>query len=787
MRLPKLRWLLIGLAALIFIAGGLSRISFNVDILRLLPTHLPQVEGLSLFLQHFAQPQELIVTIDAPDADTAERAADSLAAAFESHPDLVKRAVSREPWEKDPIQFSELLAFVLLNQPPAQFSELVAKLHPDQTSATLQDTIEQLAESSDARLVALRSYDPYGFTDLLSCFTTPGGGGEFASSDGTFRVVYVESANPFGNYVETIEWVRAIKAIAGQWNASQHVTLGFTGQAGFVADISGNMQWEMTLAGGTTMLLIAAIFWICYHRLRPLILLQAMLVLVFLLSLATAGWFFDELTVLGVGFASVMVGLSVDYGYFVFQQSLHHTGDVTALRRKCFSNIAWTCSTTAAVFFALNFSSLPGLSQLGNLVGIGVLFGAAVMLLIFAPLALRHQQKHPIETPVLMERVLGSPRFVTAGTIVTSLLIVVLLGALIVKGLPAIDFSANTLRPKVSDAYAAMDRFNARLSDDRSLLSLVVTGSTTSGVRERLLSAEKQLQAAVDRGDAASFQTALPIWPDETAQRANLASLTTLVNEIPRLKQSTTDAGFTDSAFALDEAVIRQWDIWLKSGVAWPSNPASEWILRRLVRHEPGPLLAAGIVHPAPGREDALLDALHGDGIYLVSWNLLGHELRRVVPPEMLRVIAAVAAGVLLILFIGFRSLRAVLLFAVTTTLVLACLLGAMTLLGIPLSFFNLAAILLLLGTGTDYSTLLLLSLRRNSGDVERSQREMGVVILLCCLSAVAGFGSIGFANNIGLSQMGLTCALGLTIDALISLFLLPLGWRWLARFEPAR
>ena len=32
---------------------GISRISFNVDILRLLPTHLKQVEGLSLFLKNF--------------------------------------------------------------------------------------------------------------------------------------------------------------------------------------------------------------------------------------------------------------------------------------------------------------------------------------------------------------------------------------------------------------------------------------------------------------------------------------------------------------------------------------------------------------------------------------------------------------------------------------------------------------------------------------------------------------------------------------------------------------
>ncbi len=70
---------LIGVAVLAFVFAGLSRISFNIEILKLLPTNLRQVEGLSLFLKYFSLPNELIITIDAPDADTAEAAADGLA------------------------------------------------------------------------------------------------------------------------------------------------------------------------------------------------------------------------------------------------------------------------------------------------------------------------------------------------------------------------------------------------------------------------------------------------------------------------------------------------------------------------------------------------------------------------------------------------------------------------------------------------------------------------------------------------------------------------------------
>jgi len=97
-----------------------------------------------------------------------------------------------------------------------------------------------------------------------------------------------------------------------------------------------------------------------------------------------------------------------------------------------------------------------------------------------------------------------------------------------------------------------------------------------------------------------------------------------------------------------------------------------------------------------------------------------------------------------------------------------------MTLLGMKWGFFNLAAVLLLLGTGTDYSILMLLAFQRNGGDAAKARRELGVVIFLCCLSAATGFGTLAWAGNMGLATLGKTCALGLVIDGLISLFLLP-------------
>jgi predicted exporter len=248
------------------------------------------------------------------------------------------------------------------------------------------------------------------------------------------------------------------------------------------------------------------------------------------------------------------------------------------------------------------------------------------------------------------------------------------------------------------------------------------------------------------------------------------------------------DAGFKDEAFTLDEAILRQWAAWTATPATtiWPSNETSRWIFRRVASREGGQFLALGMVQPMPGHEDALTAAVQSDGTWLVSWNQLGRELRHVIPREFGHVIIALSAVVLLLLALAFRSLRAVGLFVVTTTLVFACLAGAMSLLGMTWNFFNLAALLLLLGTGTDYSILLLLALKRNGGDAPAAQRELGLVICLCASSASSGFGTISWANHIGLASLGQTCALGLIIDALISLFLLPRVWTMLQGRKPA-
>ena len=780
-------WRVAALAGvLVCVVWGLSRISFNVDILRLLPSRLHQVQGLSLFLKYFAEPDELIITVEAPDPSAAESAADGIADRLGSEPRLVKRAVARPPWEKQPGDLAELLAFMAINQPPETVRELITRLSPARTADTLHNTLERLTDSVSPQEIALLSYDPFDLAGPLAGSSIMAGAqqSEFATADGTFHVVYVETAHSFANYNDAAAWIEEIRRATASWQGRQGCRISFTGEPAIVASIASSMQRDMQSSGLVTLLIIALIFWACYRRSWPLLQLQAMLLLIFTLTLAAAGLFFDQLTVIGVGSAAIMIGLSVDYGYFVYQRSQRHTGTLRELQRQCLQYIAWTAGTTAAAFFALNVSSLPGLAQLGNLVGVGVIVGAVVMLTVFAPLTLRRHQRDGGHAPSRVEEWLASPRFHRVGASLTLALVLTLLLTLGWKGFPGADFSAKPLRPRNSEAYAALDRLTDRLTGGQDEpLSLVVEGGDVETVRERLRSAETQLDSAQRRGEITGFRTALALWPDAANQCANLAALRPLADEGPRLRQAVLDAGFKPEAFALTDAVLRQCAEWSgRTPPIWPENDASRWILRRLAKHADGRWLALGIVQPVPGHEDALDTALKGAGIYLTGWPLLTTELRRVIPREFALAIGGIGAAVLGLLALAFRDWRSLGIFVGATALVFVCLAGAMSLFGLQWNVFNLAALLLLLGTGTDYSILLLLALRRNGGDVAAARRELALVICLCATSASAGFGTISWANHAGLASLGQTCALGLLIDAAVSVFLIPPAWRWLHR-----
>ena len=69
------------------------------------------------------------------------------------------------------------------------------------------------------------------------------------------------------------------------------------------------------------------------------------------------------------------------------------------------------------------------------------------------------------------------------------------------------------------------------------------------------------------------------------------------------------------------------------------------------------------------------------------------------------------------------------------------------------------------------------LALRRHHGNLAEAHFAVGRALLLCGGTAIAGFGSLSLSSNAGMASLGQICAVGVGLNMLISVYLLPAWW----------
>jgi predicted exporter/lauroyl/myristoyl acyltransferase len=792
------RWL--WLLLLVPVALGFFRLHFDADVLNLLPQDLPAVRGLRIHQDHFANARELILTIRAPDAQLAEAVSQAIAKRLRAETNQVKSAIWQAPWLENPAQAAEIIAYYWLNQPPANVEELVQRLGPEHLVATLAAAREQLATSMSPADIARLSYDPYGFTSLpdVGDSTPPflQGGDAFSSEDGRFRIQFVKSASELATYRDCEAWLLSIKQLIRSAAASvpgaEEVSIHYTGRPAFVAEIAAGMQHDMKLSVGGTAVVIAILFWIAHRRLKPMLWLVTLLSVILLGTLGLGGLFFGSINIVSVGFAAILLGLAVDYGVVHYQEALAQPQmSVPQIRRAIAPSILWAATTTIAAFLVLNWGGLPGLAQLGNLVAIGVLLAACVMVYEFLPVLFPDRNKPGAESHLSPAPSTASKAAQRAGSVAAVLVgtaLIALTIAMASLGLPRIDPTANALRPRKSEAYATLAEVQAHLGQDRDPWWLVFSGRSEAEVGELMRRSERALLEARTNGLIDSFTLPVQLWPRPEFQQRNQALLGQLIKTRDSLRGTALTNGFSEAALGLMERVLDTWNAALhQPGVFWPENPVSQWILGNFAARSAEGFFALALVTPRPTgatqRELAtLVAALPEAGVSLSGWELLGEEIFGRVKGNFPRVVVPMVCLAVVCLGLAFGRLPEVALSLGVLTASGLSLLGIMRLAGWSWNLLNLMSVPLILGTGIDYSIFMQLALRRFRGDVEMAQQSVGRALLLCGGTAVAGFGALGLSSNAGMASLGQVCAAGIAANMLIAIYLLPSLWTRFAK-----
>ncbi len=777
--------LALGVAALA--AFSLTRISFNVDLLDLLPPDLPEVKGLSKFMDHFSRRGELLLTMEADDVDSMEDLAGELAEFLEEKEGLVEKVQWQPRWKEDPVGFAELPAFLWFNGDPEKARQLAAKLEPEAVEAQLGETIDLLTNSLDSGEVALLGYDPL---NLLRGGIDLGDGhfgrgiDEFGSEDGLFHVLYVAHGRGEMSYKDSGKWLEEVKGAIAEWQGKDEshasIRFGFTGEPAFQSEVGGGMEEDMSGSIMLTITLVLFLFWLMHRRTAPLWWMAKMLALILALTVIVGGLMFGKLSVMSVGFAAILIGLAVDYGVVVYTEC-RQTGSKSArhLWKHVGPSIAWAALTTAAVFLALNLSSLPGIRQLGSLVAVGIVFGAVVMLGLYSKVSTRRWSDDETESHVLDS--VGTPLALPVTLTCTLLAVLVLL----IKGPPDMWTSFDALRPAVSPATDALDHMAERLSGkEEGRLPLIVTAENTEAMPGRLASVRRELEALETSGLVARSLVFDPVWARADHQDANREVFADLATRREAVLAAFEEFGFSEQPAELAAAVFDAWErfSFMPSGeLAWPQGEVSAELLSRAVVHGPEEFALLGSVLPAedvaPGEAARFLKT---EGAYITGWDTLGPAVQPLIISDIWQVFVPMAVLLVVMLAIVFRCWR-------TTFIALSALgfsglilLSLMSLLGMRWNFLNVCAFPLLLGTGIDYSIHMLIALKRHHGDLFEIRRGIGRALLFCGGSSAIGFGSLAIANNIGLASLGQVCAMGILITMVSAIYFLPAWWRWM-------
>lgn len=822
-RPPSSRRVVVAVLGLLLFAGyvalGLSRITLDVDITRLLPPGLKETAGYRLFLKNFAGTEELIITLEGSDAGAVETVAAALDRSLRTgDAALARRVVWRSPFDLEATagpttegdlapategvglnspELIEFLAWGLLNQPTQALADLEMRLAPDRLEATLVASLEALTTSLDG-MDRLMGYDPLGLTTPLL------GDGEgarklapsLASPDGRFRLLYVESARPLANYKAMGEWLVAVRAAADAVARPRGVAVHFTGEPAFVSEISTSMERDMKLAGGIALLLICVVVWLGYRDLRLLPVLVGVVGVIFLLTLSTAGLLSGSLTVLTVGCGSILVGLTVDYGVLLYAAG-GAAASAESLRRTR-RGIQWAAATTAASFGALIFSGLPGLAELGVLVSVGVVIGAVLFLGVY-PRVLRALRLSPDAgrgTPNDdADQESGSAWPDRVLPVFAGLVVAAGLSGLVVRGVPAMDLDSGSLRPRVSDAYDTLDRLTTHLGGGEQSLSVLVAGRDETEVAARLVDLESRLQVLERDGVISSFTLPRLLWPSPAVQQANLlGAASRLAREEERLRLGVLASGFAEQAFSLTRQVLAHWRQWAerpeasdRSQVIWPQDSAARWLLSRFAVSDSADgdpatrSMCLGIIRPRRDPPDdatmAALSSLQTEGVYLAGSKLIGRVMETHLSRGFFWLAVLFVVVTLGLLACALRRLDTFLLTFLSLALAFGALMGGMAWLGLGWNSFTLPALLLSLGTGSDYFIYVVLELQEH-GSVARLRARLMRPLLVCVGASVCGFGSLAWAGNLGLSSLGRVCALALGLNLVVALFLLPWFWQ---------
>lgn len=812
-------------------AVAISRLSFDTDMLNLMPRRDPTIRSYIEMLQDFGSNTFQLVVVKLPEGavpEPYESLADDLAAGLAQLPEI--KSVQHRLGNLEELLATFFPKSVLFLDAAGE-RDLEARLSDAGILRRASELRRQLATPQALSVKELAKLDPLGLSDVLLGHIESSRGtlkvdwasGYYLSRDHRLLLVLAEPRRspqdiPFDEKL-TADTDRIVAGALGRWSSFA----GLDGPPKPVVEIAGPyvsalgdaslIRRDMFVNAATSALAVFALFLFVFRRAGALAYAFVPLLTGLALTFGFAAVAFGSLSSATSVCAALLIGLGIDFvivSYGRYVEERHRGSDVESALATMSSATGGAviagALTTAATFYAFTFTDFTGLRQMGLLTGTGILFCMASVLLLL-PAMLAWSADHD-------ERRRAAPRYVLhsfgtnrlTGACMRHPLAALAAGAALTVAALAVsrhlsfDESMATMRPAANRGALTGAEVGKRFGSGFDTLILSLSGRSPDEVlalSERAVAAAREL---VDSGVLQGVSGPSSLIPPREHQLQVLAWLArqrSSALDMARIRgrfaaalrqEGLRPAAFTSGLDLLAEALSLTRPI----GIAdFAAAKQTELLLDRYLKKRPQGWRAAVYLYPPPDtrwrREVPAavtgLAAALGPRAQLAGISVINQRIKQLVVRDAW--IAGVLGLVLVavILWIDFRSFRSMALALAPLLVGIVWMVGGMAALGVQMNFINIFVTTMIIGIGTDYGIYVLHRYGEVRGEEERrfetGLRETGKAVAAAAISTIVGFGSIVFSHYPGLQSTGKVAVLGAFFTSLVAITLVPAYLAW--------
>lgn len=758
-------WLVFMLAC----AAIISRTHFTTDLSAFLPrSPTPEQRLLMDQLRDGLASRLILVGIEG--ADALSRAKLSKQTARRLRTDPAFASVSNG----EPVNMERDRAFLFDHRYLLSPAVTPARFEADGLRAALGDSIDLLASPAGLMLKSILPRDPTG--EMVRLLGQPGGAsaprlieGAWSSRDGSRALMLVQT-RASGSDTDAQE--QAMAAIHAAFDTASAGNPGakimMTGPGVFSVTSREAIRSQVSTLSLIGIVLIASLLLLVYRSITALVLGLLPVVSGALAGVAAVSAGFGSVHGITLGFGTALIGEAVDYSIYLFVQSEPEGADQQVWIKRFWPTIRLGVLTSVAGFASLLLSGFPGLAQLGLYAIAGLAAAAAVTRFVLPHMLPRGFRIHDVSAIGA-----GLSRWVGRAALLRWGAALVLLAACVVLWQNRAQLwspNISSLSP-VSQADVAMD---TRLRADMGAPDVRYLAVVSGPDREAVLRSSEQvaalLQAQVDRGELAGFESPSHYLPSIATQRARQASLPPPQELQVRLSQAVQGLPVQASLFApfiADVATARTQPLLQPRDLdATSMAMAVQGLLieqdRRWTALLPLKASQGGNINA-----QTLRAALQGSGLPNVVFIDMKSESDRLYSGYLHEAImlslgglAAIIALLLLVIRSPVRVLRVVAPLAAAVVTVTAGLVA----LGHPLTILHLVGLLLIVAVGSNYALFF-----DSAGPATPIAPRTLASMLFANLTTVAGFGLLAFSKVSLLQALGETVAPGVVLALVFS------------------